>query len=75
MPEGPLRLAQVSGAPILPVFCARVGYRKYVVELYESRLVPRRATEADLDAVAQYLAGCLADFLRSHPTQWFHFGG
>lgn len=75
MPEGPLRLAQVSGAPILPVFCARTGYRKYVVELYESRLVPRHATEAELDGVAQYLADCLADFLRSHPTQWFHFGG
>ncbi len=75
MPEGPLRLAQVSGAPILPVFCARVGYRRYVVELYESRLVPRRATEADLDEVAQHLSDSLADFLRSHPTQWFHFGG
>ncbi len=75
MPEGPLRLAQVSGAPILPVFCARVGYRRYVVELYESRLVPRHATQADFDEVAQYLADSLADFLRSHPTQWFHFGG
>jgi lauroyl/myristoyl acyltransferase len=75
LPEGPLRLAQVSGAPILPVFCARVGYRKYVVELYESRLVPRHASEADLDAVGQHLADCLAAFLREHPTQWFHFGG
>ena len=75
MPEGPLRLAQVSGAPILPVFCARVGHRKYVIELYESRLVPRHATEAQLDDVARYLANCLEDFLRSHPTQWFHFGG
>ena len=75
MPEGPLRLAQVSGAPILPVFCARIGYRRYVVELYESRLVPRHATQAELDEVAVYLADSLADFLRSHPTQWFHFGG
>ena len=73
MPEGPLKLAQVSGAPILPVFCARVGYRKYVVELYESRLVPRHATDAELDQVAQHLADSLAEFLRSHPTQWFHF--
>jgi KDO2-lipid IV(A) lauroyltransferase len=75
IPEGPLRLAQVSGAPILPVFCARVGYRKYVVELYESRLVPRHATDADLDEVAQHLANSLAEFLRAHPTQWFHFSG
>lgn len=74
IPEGPLRLAQVSGAPILPVFCARVGYRKYVVELYESRVVPRHATEAELDTVGQHLADSLASFLREHPTQWFHFG-
>ena len=74
LPEGPLKLAQVSGAPILPVFCARLGYRRYVVELYESRLVPRHATEPELDAVAQHLADSLAEFLRSHPTQWFHFG-
>jgi phosphatidylinositol dimannoside acyltransferase len=75
MPEGPLRLAQVSGAPILPVFCARLGYRRYVVELYESRLVPRHATDAELDEVAQHLSDSLASYLRSHPTQWFHFGG
>jgi phosphatidylinositol dimannoside acyltransferase len=74
MPEGPLRLAQVSGAPILPVFCARVGYRRYVIELYESRLVPRHASEAELDAVAQHLADSMGAFLRKHPTQWFHFG-
>jgi KDO2-lipid IV(A) lauroyltransferase len=73
IPEGPLRLAQVSGAPILPVFCARVGYRKYVVELYESRVVPRHATDAELDGVGQHLADSLAAFLREHPTQWFHF--
>jgi len=74
IPEGPLRLAQVTGAPILPVFCARVGHRKYLVELYESRLVARGATGAELDAVAQHLADSLAAFLRQHPTQWFHFG-
>jgi KDO2-lipid IV(A) lauroyltransferase len=74
IPEGPLRLAQVSGAPILPVFCARLGYRRYVIELYESRLVPRRASDTELDAVAGHLADSMGAFLRKHPTQWFHFG-
>lgn len=74
IPEGPLRLAQVTGAPILPVFCARVGFRRYVIELYESRTVPRRATEAQLDDVAQHLATSMGAFLRAHATQWFHFG-
>jgi len=74
IPEGPLRLAQVSGAPILPVFCARIGFRRYVIELHESRMVPRHASEAELDAVAQHLADSMGAFLRKHPTQWFHFG-
>ncbi len=74
IPEGPLRLAQVSGAPIVAVFCARIGYRRYVIELYEGRTVPRRATEAQLDEVAQHLADNMGAFLRAHPTQWFHFG-
>ena len=74
MPEGPLRLAQVSGAPIIPVFCARIGYRRYVIDIYESRTVPRRASEAELDAIAQHLADSMGSFLRKHPTQWFHFG-
>lgn len=74
IPEGPLRLAQMSGAPIVPVFSARRGYRDYVVQLHESRTVSRRASDAELDAVAQHLADCMGTFLRRHPTQWFHFG-
>ena len=74
IPEGPLKLAQVSGAPLLPVFCAREAYRSYVIELYESRVVPRHATDAELGAVAQHLANSLGEYLREHPTQWFHFG-
>ena len=74
LPEGPLRLAQVSGAAIVPVFCARVGFRRYIIELNEGRTVPRHASDAELGEVAQYLADCMATFLRAHPTQWFHFG-
>jgi lauroyl/myristoyl acyltransferase len=74
IPEGPLRLAQVSGAPILPVFCARVGHRRYVIDLHESRFVPRHASEAQLDEIAQQLADSMGAFLGKHPTQWFHFG-
>jgi lauroyl/myristoyl acyltransferase len=73
VPEGALKLAQVSGAPILPMFCARVGFRSYVVELYESRLLPRHATDAQLDEVAQHLANSLGEYLVAHPTQWFNF--
>ena len=73
VPEGALRLAQVSGAPILPMFCARIGYRSYAVELYESRLVSRHASDAEIDGVAQHLAASLEAYLHEHPTQWFNF--
>lgn len=75
IPEGPLRLAAVSGAPLFPMFSARTGYRQYVIDARPPIFVPRRASEAELDAVAQRLADELARFLRIHPTQWFHFGG
>ncbi|MBX3188695.1 MAG: lysophospholipid acyltransferase family protein [Labilithrix sp.] len=74
IPEGPLRLAQLTGAPILPIFSARTAYRRYVVEVYPSRTLARRASDPEIDEAAQHLAACMGDFLRSHPTQWFHFG-
>jgi phosphatidylinositol dimannoside acyltransferase len=74
VPEGPFRLAQVSGAPILPVFCARRGHREYLVRVCEPRRISRRASEAEIDRVANHVASCMTDFLRAHPTQWFQFG-
>jgi KDO2-lipid IV(A) lauroyltransferase len=73
MPEGPIRLAQLSGAPILPVFCARLGPRSYVAEASPPLFVARRADEGRIDVVAQELADLLTRFVRRHPTQWFHF--
>ncbi len=73
VPEGPLRLAALTGAPIVPIFCARLGYRRYVVHAHASLTVPRGAGEAELDAAAQQLAYAMQDFVRAHPTQWFKF--
>ena len=73
IPEGPLRLAQLTGAPLLPIFAARSGYRSYVVRAYEPITIARRASEAELDAAAQQMADVMTSFLRDHPTQWFHF--
>ena len=75
IPEGPFRLAQLSGAPILPVFCARRRYREYLVEVFEPRWLDRRADAETIDAAATHVAGCMTSFLRKHPTQWFQFGG
>jgi KDO2-lipid IV(A) lauroyltransferase len=75
VPEGPLRLAQMTGAPIVPMFCARLGFRRYLTEAMPPLRVPRDASEDTLNATAQRMTDAMADFLRCHPTHWFHFGG
>ena len=74
IPEGPLRLAAVSGAPLFPLFSARTGYREYIIDARRPIYLPRRPTETELDAAAQTMADELGRFLRAHPTQWFDFG-
>jgi KDO2-lipid IV(A) lauroyltransferase len=73
LPEGPLRLAALTGAPLLPVFAARTGHRRYLVEMGPPVRVGRHAADAELDAAAQQLASALEEFVRARPTQWFHF--
>jgi phosphatidylinositol dimannoside acyltransferase len=74
IPEGPLRLSQVSGAPIVPTFSARLGYRRYFTKMYPAVHIARRPTDDELRAAAQMLADAMQQFVREHPTQWFHFG-
>jgi KDO2-lipid IV(A) lauroyltransferase len=75
IPEGPLRLAQLSGAPIVPIFCARLGHRSYFAEVFEATHLPRRPSQELLDATAQRMADAMSAFVRRYPTQWFNFGG
>jgi KDO2-lipid IV(A) lauroyltransferase len=74
IPEGPFHLAQLSGAPILPIFCARRGHREYLVHAFEPRQLPRRASDLQMEEAATHVASCMTRFLRAHPTQWFQFG-
>jgi KDO2-lipid IV(A) lauroyltransferase len=73
VPEGPLRLAMLTGAPLVPVFAARKGYRRYEIVAYAPIRIARDAAPAELDAAAQELADAMQRFLAAHPTQWFHF--
>ncbi len=73
VPEGPIRMAAASGAPIVPIFCSRTGYREYAFELHDAIHVARRPTEAEVDEAATKMADALSSFLKRNPTQWFHF--
>ena len=75
IPEGPLRLAALTGAPIVPVFAARTGHKRYVVHLEPPIRVSRAGSAAEMDGAAQRLASALERFVRARPTQWFHFRG
>lgn len=73
IPEGPFRLAALTGAPIVPAFAARTGHRRYEVHIHAPLRVGRAASGVDLDAAAQTVADAMQSFVRAHPTQWFHF--
>jgi phosphatidylinositol dimannoside acyltransferase len=75
IPEGPLRLAQLTGAPIVPVFSARTGHRRYAVHVREPVAVARHADEHEIADAAQRLADELGEFVSAHPTDWFPFHG
>ena len=74
IPEGPLRIAQLSGAPLLPSFTARLGFNAYHARTYPPLSLPRRATREEIREVAQGIGDAMGDFLRRFPTQWFHWG-
>jgi KDO2-lipid IV(A) lauroyltransferase len=73
VPEGPLRLAAASGAPVLLVLTRRLGFLDYEARLSPPLWLPRRPAEAELDGAAQRLVDALGAFLVENPTQWFHF--
>ena len=73
IPEGPMTLAAVSGAPILPIFTRRLGFMQYEAEVAEPIRIARKPTEAQLDEAAQAMGNAMYEFIREHPTQWFQF--
>ena len=73
IPEGPLTLAALSGATIVPVLTRRIRFLEYQTINYPPITLPRRPSQAELDAAAQHLADALEDFVRKHPTHWFRF--
>ncbi|MCX8071631.1 MAG: lysophospholipid acyltransferase family protein [Candidatus Binatia bacterium] len=72
---GPVRLAQHSGARIVPVFLRRVGESsKHVVEVWPPvELVETGDPQADLVENTQRCSRILEEMIRRYPEQWIWF--
>lgn len=69
LPTGPVRLAMLTEAPIVPVFALPTGKARYRVELKE----PIHARDSDGDGVTTtltQLADAIADVVAANPHQW-----
>jgi KDO2-lipid IV(A) lauroyltransferase len=75
VPIGPAKISMLTGAPIVPLFASRVGFRRYEVDVGAPVRLVRGASEAEVAGAMQGIAGALEGFVRRHPTQWFHFRG
>ncbi len=73
IPAGPIHLASLTGAYIVPCFTRRLGFLDYAPINFPPFTVPRRATPEDYAEAAQKLANSLEKFVRQHPTQWIRF--
>ena len=71
LPAGPFALAQVSGAPILPVCCPIRGHFRYRFHVEEPlRVAPG---EEGLRRAMDEFATRIERVVARYPTQWFNF--
>jgi KDO2-lipid IV(A) lauroyltransferase len=73
VPEGPFRLAALSGAPVVPLFARRRGHFDYEIVVSPAIELDARASAERLTAAAQRAVDHMAEFIREDPTQWFRF--
>lgn len=76
-PEGPFRIAALSGAPLLPGFVLQdddgIHYRSLIeapIRIPHLRGAARE--EAIVEAMSKFVA-LMERVIRAHPTQWYHF--
>jgi len=77
LPETPHLLALISGAPIFVLFAFRDEDRGYAFSVTPPRYVraeTRARRGAAIQRSAQEYADLLAEAVRAHPLEWYHFG-
>lgn len=73
LPRGIFQLAGLARVPLVPIFAARLGFCRNLVEVCPPLFVSRRPGEAELGSVASSVLSNLERHLSAFPTQWFHF--
>jgi predicted LPLAT superfamily acyltransferase len=76
LPEAPFAFALVSGAPLFVFFAFRTGHNRYHFTLSEPiplQAPSRRERGEAIAGAAQQYADLLAESLRRHPFEWYHF--
>lgn len=68
---GPAVLSLRSGAPIVPIFCARIGDDKYRARVYPRiDFTPTGDEEVDVAALTALVQKAIEREVRANPTQW-----
>ncbi|HEY3322921.1 MAG TPA: lysophospholipid acyltransferase family protein [Planctomycetota bacterium] len=72
-PLGPWRIANVSGAALLPVFIHREPEGRFILDIGFAIECAGETPAERIAALAQGWAGCLEERLKSDPAQWAAF--
>jgi lauroyl/myristoyl acyltransferase len=75
LPDGALRIAYRTGAPVLPVFAQRLPDDTFVLEFEPPLPLPHNGDRAaDLEAAMERVVSLLERRIRAHPEQWLVTG-
>jgi KDO2-lipid IV(A) lauroyltransferase len=72
-PAGPFQLARLARVPVVSVFCARLGYFEYEVNVNRPISIGTRPGDVEVEAAVRSVSEELEEFLKRYPTQWFNF--
>jgi KDO2-lipid IV(A) lauroyltransferase len=73
-PLGPATLARVTGAPLVPTFMVREGWKGFRAVAEEPIEVEHTADRAaDLRAATERVVRIYESYVRRYPLQWFNF--
>ena len=69
-PQGPARIAQLSGSPVVPIFVPMKGYKAYEIIIDPPlEMEPGRSLEENAAKIVSVFEGRI----RKHRTQWYTF--